>query len=241
MRVRARWISWENRVNRLKQTGKGRIALSAAESPGRIAGAGWDVDDCGAFRLLVDLLDEFQQFGVILSIESLPLPKIGDQFTHVSADLARFGTLPLQTFTWDDTMDFLAQEPESFGANWASMFRKAGGNILFSTTTASGTSIVGNNNNVISNNNIGPAGTNLPIKCITGMGTAGNNTVVIAGGLGNATAQATTQVMSHFLNRLPTVTIREGHRVKVYLTSDLELPAYDSGNTAAGSSLTSMP
>jgi type IV secretory pathway VirB10-like protein len=28
------------------------------------------------------------------------------------------------------------------------------------------------------------------------------------------------------LNRLPTITIREGHRVKVYLTSDLELPAY---------------
>jgi type IV secretion system protein TrbI len=34
------------------------------------------------------------------------------------------------------------------------------------------------------------------------------------------------QVMNRFLNRLPTVTIREGHRVKVYLTSDLELPAY---------------
>ena len=36
-----------------------------------------------------------------------------------------------------------------------------------------------------------------------------------------------------YLNRLPTVTIREGHRVKVYLTSDLELPAYEapqSGN-----------
>ena len=27
-------------------------------------------------------------------------------------------------------------------------------------------------------------------------------------------------------NRLPTITIREGHRVKVYLTSDLQLPAY---------------
>jgi hypothetical protein len=25
---------------------------------------------------------------------------------------------------------------------------------------------------------------------------------------------------------LPTITIREGHRVKVYLTSDIELPAY---------------
>ena len=39
-------------------------------------------------------------------------------------------------------------------------------------------------------------------------------------------AQATTQTMNRFLNRLPTITIREGHRVKVYLTNDLELPAY---------------
>ena len=53
----------------------------------------------------------------------------------------------------------------------------AGGNVLFSTTTAAGTNIVGNNNNVISNNNIGPAGANQPIKCITGLGTAGNNTI----------------------------------------------------------------
>jgi type IV secretory pathway VirB10-like protein len=54
----------------------------------------------------------------------------------------------------------------------------------------------------------------------------GNRTIVIAGGVGDATAQATLQVMNRFLNRLPTVTIREGHRVKVYLTSDIELPAY---------------
>ena len=33
--------------------------------------------------------------------------------------------------------------------------------------------------------------------------------------------------MNRFLNRLPTVTIREGHRVKVYLTNDLDLPAYE--------------
>jgi type IV secretory pathway VirB10-like protein len=32
--------------------------------------------------------------------------------------------------------------------------------------------------------------------------------------------------MNRFLNRLPTITIREGHRVKVYLTSDVDLPAY---------------
>ena len=54
----------------------------------------------------------------------------------------------------------------------------------------------------------------------------GNRTIVIAGGVGDATAQAAMQVMNRFLNRLPTITIREGHRVKVYLTSDIELPAY---------------
>lgn len=54
----------------------------------------------------------------------------------------------------------------------------------------------------------------------------GDRTIVITGGLENATSQATTQTMSRFLNRLPTITIREGHRVKVYLTADLDLPAY---------------
>ena len=60
-----------------------------------------------------------------------------------------------------------------------------------------------------------------------GLGTGDRDrTVIIAGGVGDATSQATLQVMNRFLNRLPTITIREGHRVKVYLTSDVELPAY---------------
>jgi len=59
-------------------------------------------------------------------------------------------------------------------------------------------------------------------------GGTGNRTVIIAGGATDATAQAAMQAMNRFLNRLPTVTIREGHRVKVYLTSDLELPAFAS-------------
>jgi type IV secretory pathway VirB10-like protein len=55
----------------------------------------------------------------------------------------------------------------------------------------------------------------------------GDRTVIIAGGVSDATAQATTQTMSRFLNKLPNITIREGHRVKVYLTNDLDLPAYE--------------
>lgn len=55
----------------------------------------------------------------------------------------------------------------------------------------------------------------------------GDRTVVIAGSAGDQASQATSQTMNRYLNRLPTVTIREGHRVKVYLTADIELPAYE--------------
>jgi hypothetical protein len=90
------------------------------------------LDHCNAIRTLVDLIDEFTTFGVILSVESLPRPKIDDQFHHVSADLARFTTMTLQAFTWDDTIEFLAQAPENFGTNWAKMFRTLGGSCIFS-------------------------------------------------------------------------------------------------------------
>jgi type IV secretion system protein VirB10 len=59
-------------------------------------------------------------------------------------------------------------------------------------------------------------------------GGSGDRTVIIAGGAADGASQASLQVMSRFLNRLPTITIREGHRVKVYLTSDLHLPAYEA-------------
>lgn len=62
----------------------------------------------------------------------------------------------------------------------------------------------------------------------------GDRTIILAGGATDATAQASMQVMNRFLNRLPTVTIREGHRVKVYLTSDLELPAFQRARRAGG-------
>ncbi len=69
---------------------------------------------------------------------------------------------------------------------------------------------------------------------------SGDRTVVIAGGA-DAASQASLQVMSRFLNRLPTVTIREGHRVKVYLTSDVQLPAYQSRESGSTSSRSRRP
>jgi type IV secretory pathway VirB10-like protein len=61
-------------------------------------------------------------------------------------------------------------------------------------------------------------------------GTAGalnaNSTDLMRQGFAQSTAQSSAQILDKFLNIPPTVTIREGHRVKVYLSSDLALPDY---------------
>jgi type IV secretion system protein VirB10 len=44
---------------------------------------------------------------------------------------------------------------------------------------------------------------------------------------GASLASSSTRVLDRYLNVLPTITIREGFRLKVYLTNDLALPAYD--------------
>lgn len=48
---------------------------------------------------------------------------------------------------------------------------------------------------------------------------------VYARGTATAFGQSATQVLDRFLNVLPTVTIREGHRLRVYLSRDLSLPS----------------
>ena len=51
---------------------------------------------------------------------------------------------------------------------------------------------------------------------------------VMRQGFAVSTAQSASQILDKFLNILPTVTIREGHRVKVYLSGDLALPDYNN-------------
>ncbi len=41
---------------------------------------------------------------------------------------------------------------------------------------------------------------------------------------GQGLGQSATQILSRFLNRLPTVTIRVGHRLRVWVTSDFLVP-----------------
>ena len=63
-------------------------------------------------------------------------------------------------------------------------------------------------------------------------GTAGglnaSNADLMRQGFAQSTAQSSAQILDKFLNILPTVTIREGHRVKVYLSGDLALPDYNN-------------
>ena len=44
---------------------------------------------------------------------------------------------------------------------------------------------------------------------------------------GASLATSSSRVLDRYLNLLPTITIREGFRIKVYLTNDLDVPAYD--------------
>jgi type IV secretion system protein VirB10 len=48
---------------------------------------------------------------------------------------------------------------------------------------------------------------------------------------GASLANSSTRVLDRFLNVLPTITIREGYRIKVYLTNDLALPVYAASAT----------
>ena len=47
-------------------------------------------------------------------------------------------------------------------------------------------------------------------------------------GVASSVSESGTHILDRFLNIAPTLTIREGHRVKVYITQDLLLPAYEN-------------
>ena len=46
-------------------------------------------------------------------------------------------------------------------------------------------------------------------------------------GVASSLSQSSVHILDRYLNVVPTITIREGHRVKVYLSDDLLLPAYE--------------
>jgi type IV secretion system protein TrbI len=77
-------------------------------------------------------------------------------------------------------------------------------------------------------------GVSLAIGAIAGLsqantryGADASSTDAYRQGVAGSLSQSSLNILDRYLNVLPTFTIREGHRVKVYLTEDLLLPDYD--------------
>jgi type IV secretion system protein TrbI len=78
-------------------------------------------------------------------------------------------------------------------------------------------------------------GMSLAIGAIAGFAQANNNSGVFQSstdayreGVTGSLSQSSLHVLDRYLNILPTVTIREGNRIKIYLAGDLLVPAFDS-------------
>jgi type IV secretion system protein VirB10 len=55
-----------------------------------------------------------------------------------------------------------------------------------------------------------------------------NGTEAYKAGIASSLSQSSANVLDRFINIPPTITIREGHRIKVYITQDMLLPAYEN-------------
>ena len=62
------------------------------------------------------------------------------------------------------------------------------------------------------------------IGVVSGLALAGGSPFGLRAGVGQGLGQSATSVLDRFLNRLPTITIRAGHRLRVWFTSDVLVP-----------------
>jgi type IV secretory pathway VirB10-like protein len=87
--------------------------------------------------------------------------------------------------------------------------------------------------NKVNNHYLQIFGVSLAVGILGGISEAGTGNVFTnspldraRAGLGSSLANSSTEILDRFLNILPTLTIREGNRVKIYLSGDLLLPDY---------------
>jgi type IV secretion system protein VirB10 len=78
-------------------------------------------------------------------------------------------------------------------------------------------------------------GASIAVGAIGGLSAYGTNTAGMAGqsaadtyrqGVAGELGAASRNILERFLNIMPTITIREGHRMRIYITQDMRLPAY---------------
>jgi type IV secretory pathway VirB10-like protein len=88
----------------------------------------------------------------------------------------------------------------------------------------------------VNNHYLAIFGTSIALGVVAGASeiTQGGGTITTSGsqaftnGTAASVSQTATSILDRFLQIPPTITIREGHRVKVYFTQDLLLPAYSN-------------
>jgi type IV secretion system protein VirB10 len=64
-----------------------------------------------------------------------------------------------------------------------------------------------------------------------GLAQIGNNNILdpsaqIRNGISSQTSEEGEQILNHFLNRLPIITLKEGSRARVYIGRDILIPSY---------------
>jgi type IV secretion system protein VirB10 len=65
-------------------------------------------------------------------------------------------------------------------------------------------------------------------EATTNSGYEENGSSMYRQGMAESLASSGANVLDKFINIPPTITIREGHRIKIYLTQDMLLPAYEN-------------
>ena len=65
-------------------------------------------------------------------------------------------------------------------------------------------------------------------EATTNQGYYDNGSEAVRQGMAESLSASAAHVLDRFINVLPTITIREGHRIKVYITQDLLLPDYNN-------------
>lgn len=89
---------------------------------------------------------------------------------------------------------------------------------------------------IVNNHYVQIFGTSIALGVIAGAAqiTQGGSSFVGSGsqeftnGAASSVSESATTILDRFMQIPPTITIREGHRVKVYFTQDMLLPAYDN-------------
>ena len=62
------------------------------------------------------------------------------------------------------------------------------------------------------------------VGALSGLSLAGASPYGLRAGVGQGLGQSATSVLDRFLNRMPAITIRAGHRLRIWLTSDVLVP-----------------